>query len=154
MTTLDDVYEKFGCASEAAQLLETELGTLLFRSGAIESGLFENPDHDKALELMQLVNRKTLGQLIRSLSTTEYTLDELEELLGKALSERNRMTHSFYRQHNYRRNSPEGCAIMLKDLDAIHEAILDAYKAVMRLSGFDFDSEPAGDPPTAHVAIH
>ena len=31
MPTLDDVYRKFGEASEAAQLLETELGT--FASG-------------------------------------------------------------------------------------------------------------------------
>ena len=94
MATIEDVYWKFGLVSEATQILETELGTLLFRSGAIEKGLFENPDHDKAWELLQLVNRKTLGQLIRSLGNTDYSLDELDELLTKALSERNRLVPS------------------------------------------------------------
>ena len=35
MPTLDDVYRKFGEASEAAQLLETELGTMLLTVGAV-----------------------------------------------------------------------------------------------------------------------
>ncbi len=153
MTTIEDVYWKFGFVSEAAQLLETELGTLLFRSGAIEKGLFENPDHDKAWELLQLVNRKTLGQLIRSLGTTDYSLDELDELLTKALGERNRLVHSFYRQHNYRRNSEDGCAVMLEDLESIHETILDAYKAVMKLSGFDIEVMANEKLPTEHVPI-
>lgn len=36
MPTLDDVYCKFGFASEAAQLLETELGNMLLIAGATE----------------------------------------------------------------------------------------------------------------------
>ena len=153
MPTIDDVFWKFGYASEAAQLLETELGTLLFQSGAIEQGLFENPDHDKAWQLYHVVNRKTLGQLIRSLGSTEYSLDDLEELMAKALSERNRLAHSFYRQHNNRRNSEEGCAIMLEDLESIHNSILDAYKAVMKLSGFDLDEMTGEVLPTEHLPI-
>ncbi|MDJ0709574.1 MAG: hypothetical protein QNJ14_04240 [Woeseiaceae bacterium] len=153
MPTIEDVYWKFGFVSEAAQLLETELGTLLFRSGAIEAGLFESPDHDKAWELLQLVNRKTLGQLIRSLGSTDYSVDDLEELMTKALRERNRLTHSFYRQHNYRRNSEDGCAVMLEDLESIHETILDAYKAVMKLSGVDIETMTSEEPPTEHVPI-
>ena len=153
MPTIDDVYLKFGFASEAAQLLEIDLGTLLFRSGAIDAGLFENPNHDKAWELSQLVNRKTLGQLIRSLGNTDHSLDDLEEILDKALSERNRLTHSFYREHNVRRNTEEGCTIMLEDLESIHETILDAYKAVMQLSGFDIDTMTFEDLPTKHLPI-
>ena len=131
MPTIEDVYQKFGFASEAAQLLETELGTLLFRSGAIESGLFENPNHEKALELSQFVNRKTLGQLIKSLSKTADSLDEFEKILNKALSERNRLIHAFYRGHNNRRNTEKGRVIMMDDLESIHATILDAYKAVL-----------------------
>ena len=153
MPTIDDVYFKFGFASEAAQLLETELGTLLFRAGAIDAGLFENPDHDKAWEMSKLVNRKTLGQLIRSLGNTDYSLDDLDEILSKALGERNRLIHSFYRQHNNRRNTEEGCTIMLEDLESIHETILDAYKAVMRLSGFDIDAMTIEKVPTEHLPL-
>lgn len=153
MPTIDDVYLKFGVAAEAAQLLEIELGTLCFRAGAIEAGLFENPNHDKAWELSTLVNRKTLGQLIRSLSNTDCSLDDLEGVLSKALGERNRLTHSFFRAHNNRRNSEEGCAIMLEDLESIHETILDACKAVMRLSGLDIDAMTFEDTPTEHLPL-
>ncbi len=153
MPTIEDVYLKFGIASEAAQLLETELGTLLFRSGAIEAGLFENPNHDKALELSQYVNRKTLGQLIRSLSKTDHSLDDLEKILNKALGERNRLAHSFYRGHNNRRNTEEGRIVMLEDLESIHETILDAYKAMLRLSGFDLESMTLDNLPTEHLPL-
>ena len=108
MPSIDDVYLKFGFASEAAQLLETELGTLLFRSGAIEANLFENPNHDMALELLRFVNRKTLGQLIRSLSKTDQSIDDLYEILKRALCERNRLAHSFYREHNNRQSAVAG----------------------------------------------
>jgi hypothetical protein len=67
-------------------------------------------------------------------------LDHLEALLARALKARNRLSHAFYRQHNFRRNSDEGRTIMLEDLDAIHSTLLDAYKAVMRLSGLDLDA--------------
>ena len=153
MPTIEDVHLKFGVASEAAQLLETELGTLLFRSGAIEAGLFENPNHDRALKLSQFVNRKTLGQLVRSLSKTDHSLDDLEEILNKALGERNRLAHSFYREHNNRRNTEEGRTIMLKDLESIHRTILDAYKSMLRLSGFDLESITFDALPTEHLPL-
>jgi hypothetical protein len=38
-------------------------------------------------------------------------------LLANALAERNQPFHSFYRKHNFRRNSKEGRAKMLEDLD-------------------------------------
>jgi hypothetical protein len=46
MSTLNDVYQKFGEVSEAAQLLETELGTLLLSIRADEHALFSggNPE--------------------------------------------------------------------------------------------------------------
>lgn len=153
MPTIEDVYFKFGLTSEAAQLLEFELGTILFRSGAIKAGLFENPDSDKAGDLLKLVNRKTLGQLIRSVSGTNESLEQLQETLVLALKERNRLTHSFYREHNYRRNSEEGCGIMLKDLESIHDTILDAYKVVMRLQGIDLDTMSLDEMPTGHLPL-
>ena len=153
MPTLEDVYFEFGLASEAAQLLETELGTILFRIGAIEADLFENPDHDKAYEILQFVNRQTVGQLMRSVNKKKESLEELEDILTRALKERNRLAHSFYREHNNRRNSEDGRAIMLRDLEYIHDAILDANKAVMRFSGIDLDSMSIDKLPTEHLPI-
>ncbi|WP_218080461.1 hypothetical protein [Anthocerotibacter panamensis] len=153
MPTLEDVYAKFGFASEAAQLLETELGTRLFLAGAIEAGLFESSDSGKATELLMFVNRQTLGQLLKSLGRTNDSIDQLEDVLKEALRQRNRLSHSFYRQHNWRRNSEEGRAVMMDDLETIHDSILVAYKAVMRLSGIDLDAVTLERLPTGHLPI-
>ena len=140
MTTLDDVYRKFGETSEAAQLLETELGNILLSIGAVEADLFEKPDPKRASNLYRKINRQTLGQMLRNVQASTDTLDHLEALLGHALEARNRLAHSFYRQHNFRRNSNEGRTLMLDDLEDIHRMLLEAYKAVMRLSGVDLDT--------------
>ncbi len=68
MSTLNDVYRKFGEASEAAQLLETELGTLLLKKRASEGGLFLEPSPSAARDLLDRINKSTLGQLLKGLS--------------------------------------------------------------------------------------
>lgn len=153
MPSLEDVYQKFGFASEAAQLFETELGSILFISGAVEKNLIETQDPDAANTLYRSINRKTLGQLLKGVKNTSVSVEHLEELLSKALKERNRLAHSFYRQHNFRRNSEDGCQIMLDDLEYIHEVLLEAYKAVMLLSGIDLDEVSSSNTPTGHVPI-
>ena len=157
MPTLDDVYRKFGEASEAAQLLETELGTLLLAHKCIDAGLPENPDPSRATAIYDQINKQTLGQLIRSLGAVGASIVDLERLLSDALASRNRLAHSFYLQHNFRRNSTEGHDVMLRDLEAIHESLLNAYKAVLLLSGVDVEKLVAdhGDSalPSGHLPI-
>lgn len=151
--SLDDVYRKFGEVAEAAQLLETELGNLLLFNSAVETGLLENENQEKAEEIIEHVNRSTLGQLLWQLQGTHEGLDKLDDLLSKAKKERNRLSHSFYRQHNFKRNTSEGCSFMLKDLESVHENIIEAYKAVMKLSGIDLDKIVLDGLPSRHVPI-
>ena len=139
MATIDDVYRKFGEAFEAAQLLETELGTLLLMHKSIDAGLLEHSNPNRATAIYKQINKQTLGQLIRSLDSTGYSIADLEQLFSDALASRNRLTHSFYLQHNFRRNSDDGRDVMLRDLEAIHEDLLEAYKAVLLLSGIDLE---------------
>ena len=139
MPTLDEVYRKFGEASEAAQLLETELGTLLLTHKCIDAGLLEHPNPNRATAVYDQINKQTLGQLVRSLGSIGVSIDDLEKLLSDAVASRNRLTHSFYLQHNFRRNSNDGRDAMLRDLEAIHEDLLGAYKVVLRLSGVDLE---------------
>jgi len=153
MPTLENVYEEFGFAAEAAQLPETELGTMLLMAGAVDAKLINNPDPARARELPSFINKQMPGQLLRSLHRTTDSLDALESQLSKALVERNRLFHSFYRQHNFRRNSEAGRALMLQDLESIHGTVLDAYKAVMLLGGVALDKAAAGDLPSSHVPI-
>lgn len=154
MPTLDDVYCKFGFVSEAAQLLETELSNLLFAAGAAEQRLFDDPNPEAALRLINGINKQTLGRLFHNAKTAVERLAEVEELLERAVAARNRLSHSFYRQHNFRRNTDDGHAIMLKDLESLHDEILNAYRAVMLLSGIDLENPPPDfEPPTKRVPI-
>ncbi len=153
MPSLDDVYRKFGETAEAAQLIETELGTMLLAARCIEEGLLENRNSARASEILGSVNRHTLGQLLKSLGNHTQSLDDLEDLLLKALDERNRLFHSFYRRHNFRMNSDEGRAFMLEDLDAIHSVLLDAYKAILKLNGIDLDAMTGLQLPKRHLRI-
>jgi hypothetical protein len=156
MTTLDEVYRKYGETAEAAQLLETELGTMLLLMRGAEEDLFAEPNAKRASDLYSTINRHTLGQILKALNKSQ-SLDALDSLLSSALRERNRLFHHFYRDHNFRRNSGEGRALMLKDMESIHDTLLNAYKAVMLLSGVDLealaDTPYERHAPTCHVPI-
>jgi hypothetical protein len=154
MPTLNDVYCQFGLVSEAAQMLEIELCSLLFRAGAAEQNLFDDQNPEAAQRLINGINKQTLGKLFRNAKIAIERLAEVEELLERAVAARNRLSHSFYGQHNFRRNSDDGRALMLKDLDSLHDDVLTAYKAVMLLSGFDLENPPPDfTQPTEHVRI-
>ncbi len=153
MPTLDEVYRKFGEVAEAAQLLETELGTIHLCAEGMEHDLFAGDKGELATEIYNKINKSTLGQLLKQLAKSADFSGDLELLMANALAERNQLFHSFYRKHNFRRNSDEGRAKMLEELDRKHETILEAYKAVMRLSGIDLDKLTNVPMPTTHVKI-
>ena len=153
MPTLDDIYRKFGETAEAAQLLETELGTMLLSVGATEQDLLGGMNQGGAADLLREINSSTLGRLLNRLTAKTDSFNELESLLFKALEQRNRLSHSFYRQHNFRRNSEAGRTIMLNDLQLIHDSIISAYKAVVLLSGVDLESVGPLQVPTRHLPI-
>jgi hypothetical protein len=140
MATIDDVYRKFGEVAEAAQLLETELGNIGFLLDAVEENLIAVKNRAKAGELLKATNRRTLGQAIKHLGTKGTLVEVLPDKLEQALTERNRLAHSFYREHNIRRNTEQGRVVMLKDLEKMHMVIFDAYKAVLLLGGIDLDA--------------
>ena len=104
---------------------------------------------------MKGINRQTLGALAKRAQDKNLGVDEMEALLDRALRQRNRSSHSFYRQHNFCRNSGEGRAVTMKDLEDIHTAVFVAYKALMLLGSTDLETL-AATPfalPTGHVPI-
>lgn len=148
--TLDEVYRKFGEAFEAAQLLEIELGTMLLRNEYIDARLLTAPDPDRTHEILARVSRSTLGHILQRLQRSG-DLDALESTLVLALEARNRLTHAFFRTHNFRRNTEEGRAIMIADLETLHSAILDAYREILIVtSGVDIFKESNLIHPTVH----
>jgi hypothetical protein len=153
MPSLDEVYKQFGEAAEAAQLLETALGNLAIDVGIVEneSALLNNPTN--ARELVERINRKTLGQLLGSLKGKADALQHLEMDLAAALQARNRLSHSFYREHNFRRNSEQGRAVMLEDLCFLHRTILGAHRALLEASGVNFEDPNLIAPPSEHLKL-
>jgi len=130
---------------------------MLLTIGCVEEDLIKNPDSERATEIYKQINKHTLGQLIKKLGHKTTSISHLEELLAQALIVRNRLAHSFYLRHNLRRNSDDGRAIMMKDMESMHDKLLEAFKAVMLLSGVDLDKPVAehGDTPqpTGHLPI-
>lgn len=157
MATLDDVYRKYGEASEAAQLLETELGNLLLAHECSDAGLLKDSDPDMATAIYRQITKLTLGRLIGSLGSIRDSNVDVHRQLRGALASRNRLAHSFFLQHNFRRNSDHGRDVMIRDLETIHEQLLEAYMAVLFLSGVDLERLVAeqGDSalPSSHLPI-
>jgi hypothetical protein len=144
MPTLDDVYRKFGEVAEAAQLIETELGTVLLFFDVVNENLLSPvtlkvEDVNACRNLMSRIDRQTFGQLLRNAKLHSDALEKLEPLLSDALEVRNRLSHSFYRQHNLRKATDAGRAIMIADLETMHVTLIDAFKALSLLSGIDLD---------------
>ena len=106
-----------------------------------------------AKKILGDIDRKTLGQLIQALKKTSQPDEQLEELLMSALTERNRLNHSFYRQHNLRRNSEEGRMLMLADLQVIHERLLDAYTAVLPLARIEISEDALLKAQSGHLPL-
>ena len=119
-----------------AQLLECELGTLNLEHKYNDTGLFENPDPNKATEIENKIKfRGTLGSLKKDLEQSGESIEHIKQLLDDAVESRNRLTHRFYAYHKC--DSDDGREVMLRDLEAIHKDLLEAFKEVLRLSGID-----------------
>ena len=153
MPTLSEVYSKFGDAAEAAQLLETELDNILLSAAIDKHGFEKTKNKELAKKILGEIDRKTLGQLIQELKKSGGPGEKLQDLLALALSERNRLNHSFYRQHNLRRDTEEGRVIMLADLEAIHERLLAAYAAVLPLGGIEITEDAILKAQSGHLPL-
>lgn len=152
MPTLEDVYIKFGEVAEAAQILETQLGNMLLWHYVSVENLVENKNPARATQLVKLVNKKTFGQLLKAISAIEGDQTSTEAAFKRALDERNRLSHSFFRIHNFRRNTPDGCSIMIADLVKIQNELHEAYDIADRISGNNY-RQYEGALPTKHVKL-
>ncbi len=139
MTALDDVYKKFGETAEAAQLLETELGNILLFIQTEEKDLVQDKNPEVAQNIVNKINKSTLGGLLREVEEKIGGQEEFITTLEQALKARNKLSHSFYREHNFRRNTIAGRKQMLQDLEEMHDKIIEAYKLTLALSGIDIE---------------
>ena len=128
------------------------MGNILFASEALEAELLSQPNPSLATQIYRGVNKRTLGQLVKKAAISDKGLESMEAEFEKVVKERNRLFHAFYREHNFRRNSSDGCQIMLDDLEEIHDTLLDFYQKILLLQGVDLENINL-PLPAKHVKI-
>ena len=118
-----------------------------------QSDLFFADRQEEAREIPRRTNKETLGQALKRTSGKNWSFEHAADLFAQALAERNRLSHSFFREFKLRRNSSEGCGMMLEDLELIHETLLQAGNLALAISGRDLDSLQLPSLPTKYLEL-
>ena len=139
MATRDELYAKFGITAEAAQLFETELGTLLLCARGLESGWHVVPDGESGRDLLRDIGKSTLGGLLSKLRRHVEFDDSLSTRFASALSARNRLNHGFYERHNFKIQTDDGRDEMVADLEALHDEFFVAWQLVSAMTSLASD---------------
>lgn len=134
MATREELYAKFGVTAEAAQLFETELGTLLLAISALENGWHLTPDPVKARKTLDQIEAHTLGRLLGVLREKVAFDEGLGERFASALKSRNRLNHGFYERHNFKIQTDEGRDAMIADLGELHEELFQAWQVASAMT--------------------
>jgi hypothetical protein len=128
MATREDVYAKFGIAAEAAQLLETALGTVLLGLQASKQGWHLSPKPEEAWAFLDRVEKSTLGSLLHGVRVHATFEGDLPDVFFAALKTRNRLMHGFYERHATNIQTDEGRDEMLADLEEMHTKLFNAWQ--------------------------
>ena len=126
-----DMFAQYGFAAYWGQRLENTLvQTLTFLARVINHA---TPPADlSSLELT--AQKKTLGWLLRELRSKVNPAEPVEEMLDKALDQRNFLTHHFFRERQEETASAEGLVRMVKELHEIGELLAQANQVMTVLA--------------------
>ncbi|RUX51487.1 hypothetical protein EOA33_06130 [Mesorhizobium sp. M4A.F.Ca.ET.050.02.1.1] len=134
MATRDELYAKFGITAEAAQLFETELGSLLLCARGLERGWRHEGDPDDARKLLDHIECSTLGQLLGTLKNCVSLDHGLVDRFASALKARNRLFHRFYEAHGFKIQTDEGRDEMVADLEVLHSELFNAWQVASKMT--------------------
>lgn len=134
MVTRNEVYAKFGLAAEAAQLLETELGSILLALEGEKRRWRVSPNPDEAAAFYEKLDKKTLGQILSAVKSHTKLADDLEAEFQRGLLARNRLNHGFFQRHNFAIFEDEGRGAMTAELEDLHQELFTAYNVAQRIS--------------------
>ncbi len=129
---MNEVYRKFGEASEQAQLLEHELGTLLIRIMDV-TPKFVTTQPEIAWMLLDDEYIPELKRFIRK-QKGNHPEEQVIQVLNEAFKAHHGLHHGFFQTYH---GSSE--AKMLEALEAVVMSLWQGYRSVMLLSGVDID---------------
>lgn len=148
MTTREQIYAKFGVAAEAAQLFETELGTLILYIQGANNGWLAAPDPESAQTALDRIERSTLGGLITTLKKQIGIGQSLAGRFDSALQARNRLNHGFFERHNFKIETYQGRTEMFAELEELHTELFSAWqiaRMMMELATTALDGPAASE---------
>ena len=134
MATRDQVYMKFGEVAEAAQLFETNLGTVILATKSLSEAWHKKPNPNVAREFLDSINRKTLGALLIEVRKSVRFDTNGEKILIDALGARNSLMHGFYEKHNFKIFNDDGCDDMISDLENLHSKLALGWQLALSIS--------------------
>ncbi|HUA68338.1 MAG TPA: hypothetical protein VMA13_07295, partial [Candidatus Saccharimonadales bacterium] len=88
----------------------------------------------EATQALQEINESTLGRVLQRVKEKSQVSAELETALREGLKIRNRLFHSFYRDHDMRIQTDEGRDLMMADLEDMHQKLFHAYQLAGAMS--------------------
>lgn len=154
------LYAEYGIAAEKAQVLETEAGNVCLFSVVFFVGTDDINEEKKEFfkQLVQDVNRRTLGNLLKQIQKIVNFDPEIIELVDGALEKRNYLTHHFFRKHNFAINSEKGRSKMTTELKEIQAHLDKAHASLSSISSLfeqliGIDSKNASDIPNRRVNL-
>lgn len=120
-----EVYTQFGIAAELAQALEGDAGNvaLAYLAFFVDTDKITPEQTEWFRSIIEDLNRKTLGQLLRSVKNLGTHGDVILETVDEALVKRNYLMHRFFPFHNFALFSVEGRKEMLAELDEIQRKL-------------------------------
>lgn len=149
---LHQLYADFGMAAEKAQVLELEAGNVVLSFVAMTVDPKNISPADKAgyKKLVDEVDRKTLGNLLRQIRKIVEFDSSSEEVISEALSKRNYLVHGFFKTHNFAIFDESGQIKMRKELsdiskqmDIAHMHLTAISQLLEKVAGRDSSAEKA-----------
>jgi hypothetical protein len=133
-TSRADVHREFGKAAELAQLIETELGTILLAHAALEKKAHITPNCEYFQKELKTINKNTLGKSLKQIKKRLDFKGNLELIFTRALETRNYLSHHFYRKHGISIDTNKGCCKMVINLIEIQEELQYVYSLSSHIS--------------------
>lgn len=133
---LHQLYAEFGMAAEKAQVLELEAGNVIlsFVAMTVDPKNISTADKIGYKKLVDEVDRKTLGNLLRQIRKVVEFDSSSEEVISEALSKRNYLVHGFFKTHNFAIYDESGQIKMRKELSDISKQMDIAHKHLTAIS--------------------
>jgi hypothetical protein len=155
-----ELYAEYGITAEKAQALEVAAGNvaLAFIAIGVDTHQITPEQREMFRDIVNDVNRKTLGALLRSMKSWANLDDVLLQMIDDALERRNYLAHRFFPEHNFAIFDVDGRKEMMAELkkiqatfDRAHRSLSAMSSILLKIGGHEDTSETLAQRFTTHA---